>query len=79
MMVADVDECDFVVYLENELKVMRVYRNRQFLEELVAKMHMMYFRFFLPNIARSKDFRMPPNYIEIDQEMYSTFFGGKYI
>lgn len=64
-------KCDFIVYTTKDFFVTTVHRDQAFIDDMMRKLKMFYFRFLLPNLCRRTryDSQMPP-YREISQAIY---------
>lgn len=71
MELAGTNKCDFIVYTTKDFFVTTVHRDQSFIDDMMKKLKMFYFRFLLPNLCRRAryDSQMPP-YREISQEIY---------
>jgi hypothetical protein len=65
------DKCDFIVYTEKDFFVTTVYKDQEFIDTMMEKLKMFYFRFLLPNLCRRETYSSPmPPYREITEELY---------
>jgi hypothetical protein len=66
------DKCDFIVWTTKDFFVTTVYKDQDFIDEMMEKLKMFYFRFLLPNLVRRKKYDAPmPKYMEISEEVYN--------
>lgn len=71
MEIVGTDKCDFIVYTTKDFFVTTVYRDQEFIDDMMDKLKMFYFRFLLPNLCRRVKYDAPmPPYMEISQAIY---------
>lgn len=65
------NRCDFIVWTTKDFFVTTVYKDQNFIDDMMKKLHMFYHRFLLPNLCRRAKYDAPmPKYMEISEEIY---------